>query len=402
MKKKLSVLLIGVLIVLLGACGGAFGIGKGKNGGGKKAADSASAPVSGIGKTNPVFQGKKIGISFPDETDLKRKRASTFLSEQLKNDGCETVVSYAKKSSTQQIADIRHMLSEKTDLLVISPVDTKALSDTLSAAKQAGVPVINTDNLIEKTDAVSCFISYDNYSIGKTIGEYVLNDYNLKKAGSREYNVEFSAENPEASSSHATYNGAWDVLNPYIDQGKIKIQSGQNSYGLASEMSKTADDITGRMQNIVDAYYPKGTVLNAIVCLDDLNAVACQKAVESDYWDLKDYPLITGQHADDAALKNVMDGKQGMTLFLSPTDEAEVVISAAGELLSGKKPGKDLAEKESWIFDCTYNEKDYNTGSGAVPAYLIIPELITKDNMKSKLIDTGYYTMKDNYPVEKE
>ena len=28
-----------------------------------------------------------------------------------------------------------------------------------------------------------------------------------------------------------------------------------------------------------------------------------------------------------------------------------------------------------------------------VPSYLIIPEAVTKDNLKEKLVDTGYYSM---------
>lgn len=39
--------------------------------------------------------------------------------------------------------------------------------------------------------------------------------------------------------------------------------------------------------------------------------------------------------------------------------------------------------------------KTYNNGTGVIPSYLCSPIVVTKDNLKEVLIDSGYYTEKE-------
>ena len=39
--------------------------------------------------------------------------------------------------------------------------------------------------------------------------------------------------------------------------------------------------------------------------------------------------------------------------------------------------------------------KTYDNGTGIIPSYLCTPIVVTKDNLKEVLIDSGYYTEKE-------
>jgi ABC-type xylose transport system substrate-binding protein len=71
------------------------------------------------------------------------------------------------------------MIADKVDLLLIAAIDGSTLSQTLGDAKSANIPVIAYDRLIMDTDAVSYYVSFDNYTVGKLQGEFVRDQLGL-------------------------------------------------------------------------------------------------------------------------------------------------------------------------------------------------------------------------------
>jgi len=147
------------------------------------------------------------------------------------------------------------------------------------------------------------------------------------------------------------------------------------------------------MQNILASYYANGTQLDIALCSNDSTALGVAQAIESDYAG-KNWPLITGQDGDVANLKNLLDGKQAMTVYKAVANEAVVTVALAQEILSGNTPDDSLLSKIN--AKCTYDTSSYNNGSGTIPSYLLVPDVVTKDNYKEKLVDTGYYKVGDD------
>jgi putative multiple sugar transport system substrate-binding protein len=144
------------------------------------------------------------------------------------------------------------------------------------------------------------------------------------------------------------------------------------------------------MQNILASYYADGTQLDVCLCSNDSTALGVTQAIESDYAG-SNTPIITGQDGDVANLKNLLDGKQSMTVYKAVANEAVVTVALAKEILAGNTPNESLLDKFDCV--CAFDTSSYDNGTGIIPSYLLVPDVVTKDNYKEKLVDPGYYTI---------
>jgi ribose transport system substrate-binding protein len=75
------------------------------------------------------------------------------------------------KSETQQ-AQVRDLINQKVNLIIISPKESRPLTKPVGEALDAGIPVIVLDRKIEG-DKYTCFIGGDNKKIGVEAGKYM-------------------------------------------------------------------------------------------------------------------------------------------------------------------------------------------------------------------------------------
>jgi putative multiple sugar transport system substrate-binding protein len=87
-----------------------------------------------------------------------------------------------------------------------------------------------------------------------------------------------------------------------------------------------------------------------------------------------------------------------MTVYKAVANEAVVTVSLGLAMLKGEKPDGALITSSGWTFSCTYDTKTYDNNNGIVPSFLLVPTIVTKDNIQKELIDTGYYKMENGYP----
>lgn len=86
-------------------------------------------------------------------------------------DGFRVEVSDAAQDNSKQVADVENFLTQKIDLLIISPNEAKPLTAVVKKAYDQGIPVIVLDRKVEG-DAYTAFIGGDNVAIGRAAGEY--------------------------------------------------------------------------------------------------------------------------------------------------------------------------------------------------------------------------------------
>ena len=84
----------------------------------------------------------------------------------------EVVYSDAAQDNSKQVADVENFITQKVDLLIISPNEAAPLTGVVKKAYDSGIPVIVLDRRVEG-DAYTSFIGGDNVLIGKKAGEYV-------------------------------------------------------------------------------------------------------------------------------------------------------------------------------------------------------------------------------------
>lgn len=350
-------------------------------------ADDAEAPAAPA-----EAAGGKIGISMPTQSLERWNRDGAYLDEQFKAAGFETILTYSDNDSGRQVNDIQNMLADGVNLLVVAAIDGEALNTAMDEAAEAGVPVIAYDRLI-MNDAVSYYVSFDNYTVGTLQGQFVVDTLDLDNAGDKVYNMEFTAGDPADNNAGYFFNGAYDTLKPYIDKGTLKVVSGQTDFDSVATAQWSTDTALERAQNILSSYYADGTQLDVWVCSNDSTALGVAQAVTSDYAGSNSV-LITGQDGDEANLKNIVDGVQTMTVYKNVSNESIVTLALAKAMMAGETIDESLIP--SFGIECAFDTESYETSAGnKCPSFLLVPSVITKDNLQD-LVDTGLYTMGDD------
>ena len=384
MKKFLSVLMACAMVLTLVACG---------NGGAAKTAETTAAQAGEQAATGAKL---RVGISMPTKSLERWNRDGEYLKKEFEQKGYQVDLTYSDNKITQQVNDIEGLLANGVNLLVIAAIDGESLTQVLKDAKDRNIPVISYDRLIMNTDAISYYVSFDNYTVGKLQGEFVEKALDLKNTD-KKYNIEFTAGDPADNNAGFFFNGAFDVLKPYIEKGTLVVPSGQTKFEEVATAQWSTPTAMNRMQNILASYYAGGTKLDIALCSNDSTALGVTQAIESDYAGGNSV-IITGQDGDEANLKNIVDGKQTMTVYKAVANEAVATLDLGEALLKGEKPDGSLIANSKWSFDCAYDTSSYNNGTGIIPSYLLVPTVVTKDNIQKELVDTGYYKMENGYP----
>ena len=394
MKKRLlaGVLATMMFAVALTGCGGSTGAASSGSSEAAPAEEAAEEPAADAAADTGA---KKVGIAMPTQSLERWNRDGSYLKEQFESRGYGVDLVFSDNKIDQQVKDLENLISGGVDLLVIAAIDGESLSNVLAEAKDAGIPVISYDRLIRNTDAISYYVSFDNYTVGKLQGEFVEQQLDLANAGDKKFNIEFTAGDPADNNAGFFYNGAHDVLKPYIDAGTLVVVSGQEDFDKVATPQWNTETAMKRFQNILASYYSDGTQLDVALCSNDSTALGVAQAIGSDYAGTNTV-LVTGQDGDEANLANIVDGKQSMTVYKAVANEAVVTLDVAEALLNGQTPDASLIEASGWTFDCAYYTESYDNGTGIIPSYLLVPTVVTKDNMVQELVDTGYYTQDGN------
>ena len=332
-----------------------------------------------------------VGISMPSQKLERWNRDGSFLKQQFEQDGYEVLVSYGNDLIDDQINGIEDMIKEGADLLIITPIDATSLTGVLKDAADANIPVISYDRLILQSPYIDYYISFDNYKVGTLQGEFIRDALDLDHAGDQTYNIEFVGGDPADNNAQFFYGGAYDVLSPYIESGALTVLSGQTKFFEVATSSWSKDVAKERFEDIINSYYGSGNELAAVCCSNDATALGAQEALDLDYKGNNEI-IITGQDADEPNMKNIVDGKQSMTVYKALSNESVVAVALGKAIINGEKPGEELIQNGGWDFSCNYDTSSYDTGEKVVASYLLDPIVITAGNMKAELVDKGYYT----------
>ena len=392
MKKFLAVLSTLVMVGSLASCGDNSSSSNNNSSNDTKtttAAKDEATEANNNGGEDTSSGKKTVGIAMPTKSLERWNRDGEYLKDQFEAAGYDVDLKYSDNKTEQQNNDIQSMIADKVDLLLIAAIDGDTLSQTLADAKSANIPVIAYDRLIMNTDAVSYYVSFDNYTVGKLQGEFVRDALKLdSEAGP--FNIEFTAGDPADNNAGYFFNGAYDALEQYIKDGKLKVPSGKTTFEQVATPTWSTDTALANMQNTLASYYSDGTQLDVALCSNDSTALGVAQAISSDYSG-KNTPIVTGQDGDIANLQNIVDGKQSMTVYKNVSDEAGVTLDVAKAILSGQTPDGSL----SLSAEASYDTSSYNNGVKVVPSYLLVPYVITKDSL-DKLVDTGLYKWDSN------
>lgn len=125
-------------------------------------------------KPDPSKAGKwTLGMSQCNLGEPWRVRMNQEVAEAAKKyPQLKIVYKDAQNDSQTQRNQVEEFITQKVDLLIVSPKETVPLTPPVQKVMEAKIPVIVLDRRVQG-DAYTCFIGGDNTLIGRTAGRYV-------------------------------------------------------------------------------------------------------------------------------------------------------------------------------------------------------------------------------------
>ena len=298
------------------------------------------------------------------QTDLERfqKRAGEL--------GAAVLVETAEGDDELQLQQARKLLDSGVKALVLVPHDAEKAVRIVKAAKAKQVPLLCYERLVRDPD-VSFFIGVDASAVGY-LQAFVIS----QKAAKGNYVL--IGGSPSDSNAKILHDAHMRVLKPMVDRGDIKIVS--------DTWTKDWDpaEAYAHMSAAIEA--TKGEIA-AVVAANDGTAGGAIQALEDHK--LAGKVLVSGQDADLAAIIRILDGTQLMTVYKPLGSQAKLAAEAAVAWAKG---------------DTIKTAAAISIGNKTIPATLLAPVAVTKDNVKQTVIKDGFQnleTIQKSLPKEK-
>lgn len=352
---------------------------------------SGCAGGAGAGGDSGGGDGGLIGVAMPTKSSERWIADGDAVKAALEDEGYSVDLQYAEDDIPTQVSQIENMITKGAEALIVASIDGTTLSEVLQTAADADIPVIAYDRLIKGTENVDYYATFDNFLVGQQQAWTVLNGLGLTDlegnptdgAPEGPFNIELFAGSLDDNNAFFFFDGAMDVLQPYIDEGTLVVKSGQTDIEQVATLRWDGETAQSRMEDILTANYSDGTEVDAVLSpYDGISRGIISALTDAGYSVGEEWPIISGQDAEVDSVKAILSGEQYATIFKDTRELAKVAAGMAVALLNDEEP--EVNDTET-----------YDNDVKVVPSYLLAPVPVIKDNVEEALVDTGYWTKED-------
>lgn len=330
-----------------------------------------------------------VGVAMPTETSERWIADGDAVKSQLEEAGYKVDLQFANDDIPRQQQQLDQMITNGADILIVASIDGTALAAQLSNAADKGIPIIAYDRLINGTEDVDFYVTFDNYTVGVQQAQSLLRglgflDENNEDTGQTDPKaIEVFAGSPDDNNTKFFYQGAIDTLQPYLDDDRITIPSGQVAMDTVSTLRWDQATAQKRMEDLLTSTYDGGAkALDGVLSPYDGISRGILTALENAGYGSTieaGLPVVSGQDAEIASVKMINDGVQYATIFKDTRKLAAQAVEAATAYAEGEEPEANDTET-------------YDNGEKVVPSFLLESDIVVADNISSLLIDSGYWT----------
>jgi D-xylose transport system substrate-binding protein len=303
-------------------------------------------------------EGPQVAFLLSTLQEERYQKDVKYFETRGKDLGFRVVTLAADNDNAKQIAQVEDVLTQGVKVLVIQPTDSQASQVYVRLAHEKGAKVVAYDRAILAPD-LDYYVSHDSYRVGVLQAQAA-----LQATGNKGKYVILSGQAGHSVAMEIT-RGYKDTLAPYVAKGEIEIVLEQNHSAWSPEQAlRTVEDALTRSGNHIDAILAN-------------NSGMARGAVQAITAAGLDHVFIAGADADAANVNFVCQGKQSIEVLKDIQPLAKTAADVAKALLDGTMPAAgssiELAGKP-------------------VPVVAVRVEVITPDNVKSQLVDTGFLT----------
>ncbi|GAA2630425.1 substrate-binding domain-containing protein [Dactylosporangium fulvum] len=275
----------------------------------------------------------------------------------------KVIANNAQGDAAVQLQQAESALTNGAKVIVVSPFTAEAGAAIVAKADAAGAKVVAYDGAIEGA-VPAAYVSFQNEKVGELQGQYLLDK--LPPGAT----VAMINGDITSAPGRAFKAGAHKVLDPAFQSGRLKLgyESDTPGFDPAKGQAAMEQGLTKLNDDVQGVIAPNDGLANAVI-----TALTARK--------LNGKVLVTGQDATDAGLGNIMAGNQSMTVYKSIRAEATAAAKIAVALAKGDTAG--AAQLTTSTVD---------NGTGKVPAVLLDPVAVTRENIADVVIKDGYTT----------
>lgn len=340
-------LMLLMLVLLVAACGG------------NNAGTSGSGGNSGGGDDGAI----KIGLSMDTLQEERWQKDRDLFVAAAEKLGATVDVQAANSDDAKQIAQAENLISQGVDVLVVIPHNADATAAIVEKAHEAGIKVLAYDRLIKNSD-LDLYVSFDNERVGEMQAEAIVK---LVPKGKYVYIGGSETDN----NAHLFKQGAFNILQPYIDSGDIEV--------VYDQFTKDWNP-SNALANMENALTANNNQIDAVVAANDGTAGGVIQALAAQ--GLAGKIPVSGQDAELAASQRIVEGTQTMTVYKPIKALAETAAELAVKMAKGEELGAD---------------KVVNNGKIDVPSVLLDPISVDKTNIDDTVIADGFHSREDVY-----
>lgn len=299
-KKVLAVLLTGVLTV---AC--FTGCGNTDSGGApdteEKAEDSSDEKEI------------NIGVSFQGLSDEYIVRLSDAFQEKADEVGVNVQVADGQMNAEKQVGQVENFIAQKVDAIVLNPISADGCAPAVTAAKEAGIPIITLISTTSNQADASTYVGSDAVESGEIQAQMVVEDLNKKG----NIVVMFG------QMGHDAQIGRYEGLKNTIEGTDIEIIAEQTANWSREEGMK-----------LMENWLSSGKEIDAVVAQNDAMALGAVMAIEEK--GLSDQIKVYGIDAQGEALDAVEKGTMAGTVFQNAEVQGSECVDVAVKAASGE------------------------------------------------------------------
>lgn len=349
MKRSIAVIMILAICVLAAGCGGS------------NKAEKEQEAVQTIAAAEKIVVGfSQLGAESDWRSANSKSMKETFTSE----NGYELIFEDGQQKQANQIMAIRTFIQQEVDYIVLAPVTETGWDTVLQEAKDAGIPVIIVDRMVDVSDdsLFTCWVGSDFELEGKKAAEW-LHQYTLKeKIASEEIHIVNIQGTIGASSQIGRTKGLADAVKA-------------NGWNLLAEVSGDYTQAKGR--EVMESFLKQYNNINVVYCENDNEALGAIEAIEAAGKTVGsditggEIMIISFDGVNESAINYVLEGKITCIAECNPLHgpRVQAIIEALEE---GKTPDK-FAYVDEEIFSANETVKDLTIGDTVYPVTILKP-----------------------------
>lgn len=302
----------------------------------------------------------KIGLSVDSFVIERWIRDRDVFVSTAKELGAEVNVQDAGGDVEEQISQIEYFIEKGMDVITIVARDCDALSEVVKKAQNAGIKIISYDRMLNDSQS-DLYLSFDNRMVGTLMAE------SLVEAIPQGGDILMIQGSKEDANVEQVYDGFMEI----IEESNLEVVYMANCAGWLAEYA--VDYVEEALLEYPD--------VKGIMCGNDDIASQVVKVLSEKQ--LAGEIAVVGQDGDLAACQRIVEETQYMTAFKDIDDLAREAAAYAVRMAKGD----ELEEVTETQNDGTYD----------IPAVVLSPTAVKKENMEEVIIKGGFHTKEDVY-----